>query len=287
MIWISHDLYKNFLRSFNSGDINLSLDIFRSEISDLLTNKSKDFFDLLEKLKIKHNKKQSYEELLDIVLREMKTNEKFVRGLAFLIGQNNEVNKKNPKISWVKLLDTIKRGIEQIAVYFEQNHKQQQLFRKKALDMVELKSSVIGDDNRPMNKKDNTLAWVLGLTALGVVSYLIYRHFNRIEEARLRAESFNLGANQPMMELGGDINPIAATNPTPNVAPIGVTPDAINPKSLAPEYNVSRDVLLPEPIPQMQNPNANVGNVSSGVQINVQPMPPQNVSGIQQNNVSI
>jgi hypothetical protein len=97
MIWVQHDLYKNFLRSFNTGDINLSLDIFRSELSDLLTHKPNDFFSLLEKVKIKFNKKASYEELLDIVLREMKVNEKFVRGLAFIIGENNQVNKKNPK----------------------------------------------------------------------------------------------------------------------------------------------------------------------------------------------
>jgi len=284
VIWVQHDLYKNFLRSFNSGDINLSLDIFRSEVSDLLTNKSNDFFALLDKLKIKYKKSQSYEELLDIVLREIKTNEIFVRGLAFLIGQNNEVNKKNPKISWVKLLDAIKRGIEQIAVYFEQNPRQEFLFRKKALDMVELKSSVIGNDSRLMKKKDNTLAWVLGLTALGVASYLIYRHFNRIEEARLRAESFNHNKPEvPMLENGGGLNSSELKEPVFQ---------HIN----DPSYNVSETVLIPEvkpqmqQIPQMQNQNANVGNnVPSGVQINVQPMQaqPNNIGSIQQNNVGI
>lgn len=288
MIWVQHDLYKNFLRSFNTGDINLSLDIFRSEISDLLTHKTNDFFSLLEKVKIKFNKKASYEELFDIVLREMKVNEKFVRGLAFIIGENNEVNKKNPKISWVKLLDGIKRGVEQIAVYFEQNPKQERLFRKKALEMVELKSSVIGDDNRDINKKDNTVLWILGITALGVAGYLIYRHFNKIEEAKLRAESLKIN-QAPKMETGGDIsvNQLVA-----NEAP------KINPLINDPSYNVSPDVLLPElntNIPQMQNPNSNMGNQNAGgIQIQVQPMtvPQQNlikpnVSSVQQNNVNI
>jgi ribosomal protein L20 len=286
MIWVQHDLYKNFLRSFNTGDINLSLDIFRSELSDLLTHKPNDFFSLLEKVKIKFNKKASYEELLDIVLREMKVNEKFVRGLAFIIGENNQVNKKNPKISWVKLLDGIKRGIEQIAVYFEQNPKQERLFRRKALDMVELKSSVIGDDNREIKKKDNTVLWILGITALGVAGYLIYRHFNKIEEAKLRAESLNI-KETPKMELGGDlsVNQLLAKE-----AP------KVNPLINDPSYNVSPDVLLPEMnnIPQMQNPNANIGNSNAGgIQIQVQPMnvPQQNiapnVSSVQQNNVNI
>lgn len=284
MIWVQHDLYRNFLRSFNTGDINLSLDIFRSEVSDLLTHKPEDFFMLLAKVGIKHSKKMSYEELLDIVLREIKKNEKFVRGLAFVIGENNEVNKKNPKISWVKLLDTIKRGIEQIAVYFEQNPKQERLFRKKALDMVQLKSSVIGDDKRELNKKDNTVLWILGITALGVAGYLIYRHFNKINEAKLRAESLNV-LEKPKMEFGGDL-----------LVKDVIAKEAINPLSLDPSYNVSHDVLIPETnIPQMQNPNANIGNANSGgIQIQVQPMTApqqnivrQNVSSVQQNNVNI
>jgi len=284
MIWVQHDLYKNFLRSFNSGDINLSLDIFRSEVSDLLTNKSNEFFALLDKLKIKHNKRQSYEELLDIVLREMKTNEVFVRGLAFLIGENNQVNKKNPKISWIKLLDTIKRGIEQIAVYFEKNPKQEKLFRKKALDMVELKSSVIGDDNRELKKKDNTVLWILGITAIGVAGYLIYRHFKKIDEARLRAESLNIKSPEaPLLEKGGDLK-------------VGELKEPVFQHINDPAYNVSSDVLLPETnIPQMPNPNSNIGTGNTGgIQIQVQPMSApqpnisqQNVSSVQQNNVNI
>jgi len=284
MIWVQHDLYKNFLRSFNSGDINLSLDIFRSEVSDLLTNKTTDFFALLDKLKIKHNKKQSYEELLDIVLREIKTNEVFIRGLAFLIGENNQVNKKNPKISWIKLLDAIKRGIEQIAIYFEQNPKQEKLFRKKALDMVELKSQIIGDDNRGLKKKDNTVLWILGIAAIGVAGYLIYRHFNRVDEARLRAESLNIKSPEvPMLEKGGDLK-------------LGELKEPVFEHINDPAYNVSSDVLLPETsIPQMPNPNSNMVNGNTGgIQIQVQPMSvpqqnisQQNVSSVQQNNVSI
>jgi hypothetical protein len=194
--------------------------------------------------------------------------------------------KRIQKISWVKLLDGIKRGIEQIAVYFEQNPKQERLFRRKALDMVELKSSVIGDDNREIKKKDNTVLWILGITALGVAGYLIYRHFNKIEEAKLRAESLNI-KETPKMELGGDlsVNQLLAKE-----AP------KVNPLINDPSYNVSPDVLLPEMnnIPQMQNPNANIGNSNAGgIQIQVQPMnvPQQNiapnVSSVQQNNVNI
>lgn len=300
MIWVQHDLYKNFLKSFNSGDINLSLDIFRSELSDLLTHKPNDFFILLEKVGIKHKKKQSYEELLDIVLREMKVNEKFVRGLAFIIGENNKVNKKNPKISWVKLLDTIKRGIEQIAVYFEKNPRAEKLFRKKALDMVELKSSVIGDDNRDLKKKDNTVYWIIGIAVIGIAGYLVYRHFKKIDEARLRAESLN-NSSLAKMELGGDLSVNDSINSNNSLTGNNTNEiNNINAMSNDPSFNVSPDVLKPEVnIPQMPNPNANIQNQNIpnvnpnaiNINVNSNPNPIQNSvnnnPSIQQNNVNI
>jgi hypothetical protein len=299
MIWVQHDLYRNFLKSFNSGDINLSLDIFRSELSDLLTHKPNDFFMLLDKVGIKYKKKQSYEELLDIVLREMKVNEKFVRGLAFIIGENNKVNKKNPKISWVKLLDTIKRGIEQIAVYFEKNPRAEKLFRRKALDMVELKSSVIGDDNRDLKKKDNTVYWIIGISVIGVAGYLVYRHFKKLDEARLRAESLN-GSNLPKMELGGDLSVNDSINA--NNSLVDNNASGLNNNSMIndPSFNVSPDVLQPEVIvPQMPNPNNNIQNQNIpnvnpnaiNINVNSNPNPIQNSTNnspsIQQNNVNI
>lgn len=281
MIWVNHDLYRNFLQSFNTGDINLSLDIFRSEISDILTQKSESFFALLDKLKIKYNKKATYQELLDLIIREMKVNEKFVRGIAFIIGESNEVNKKYPNISWIKLLDAIKRGIEQIANYFEENPRQERYFVKKTLEMIELKSSITGDDTRDLTKKDNSLLWFFGIVALGVAGYLVYRHFNKITEDRLRAESLkapDLSLKQPIMETGGQM-----PSAIPNSSPI------VEPYSLDPEYNVPTDVLIPEQ-PIMSNPNppmqnGNLGNQNMGVQIQVQPMPNNNSN--QQKVVSI
>lgn len=290
MIFVKHDFYKNFLRSFNSGDINLSLDIFRSEITDLLTQKTEDFFSLLHKVGIKHNKKESYQELLDLVIREIKKNEKFVRGLAFIIGQNNNVIKKNPKLSWIKLLDGIKKGIEQIATYFENNPRQEILFKKKSLEMTELKSSVVGDDTRALIKKDYTIHWIFGITSIGIVGYLIYRHYQKIEESRLRIESLNL-SEAPKMELGGNLE---NTNPLP-IQSVNDTPIQ-NDFSNRPEYNVPSDVLLPEfpNVNQTNNQNLNNNysnpnnqmNGQSTVNISVQPMPNpiQNKNNIQSNN---
>lgn len=253
MIWVQHDFYQNFTTSVDSNDIELSLDIFRSELSDLLTSKSKSLYDLLDKLKIKYRKKSSYEELLDIVIREIKVNDKFTRGLSFLIGEANDVVKKNKDVKWDKLLNQITKGIKNIAKYFMDNPSKERRFKRQVLDMIGLKSSFIGDDNRELKKKDNTIAWIVGLTVVGVAAYFIWRHFDKLKQEKMRLESLN----PTSMGGGGNIQSSDIPNPT-------MTSPATTPP-LDPAYSVPSDVLIPE-TPPTTMPN------SGAVQINVQPI---------------
>lgn len=260
MIWVKHDFYSNFTESFNSDDIDLSLDIFRSEISELLTYKSEKLFDLFKKVNIKFNKNQTYEALLNTILREIKKNKKFVNGLAFLIGENNDIIKYHKKVSWEKLLNGIKYGIIRISDYFEKNPRYEHLFKRRVLDMVGLKSSIKGDDNREIKEKDNSVLWFIGLLAVGVAGYFIWRHFDKIKQERLRLESLNTPI-PPKLEVGGNIG---------SVVPKMATAEIIDP-----EFVVPPDVLLPEtpvattnvtnPAPVQINVSTspNVANVSS------------------------
>jgi hypothetical protein len=273
MIWVQHDFYKNFIESFNSEDIDLALDIFRSELSEILTYKSDKLFELFKKLKIKYNKSQSYEELLNTVLREIKKNKKFVAGLSFLIGENNDVVKNHKKIKWQKLLDGITFGIVRIAEYFEKNPRNEMLFKKRMLDMVGLKSSIKGDDKREIKEKDNTVLWIIGLVAVGVAGYFVWRYFDKKKQDRLRAESLN--PTLPKLDSGGSINS-------------GVTgAEQISNPSVAmpidPEYTVPSDVLLPEtphPLSSAPAPPA-IANTGGSVQINVStPTTPASINQI-------
>jgi hypothetical protein len=280
MIWVQHDFYSNFIQGTNSKNIELGLDIFRSEISDLLTYKSDGLYGLFDKLKIKYKKKSSYEELLDIILREMKVNEKFIRGLSFLIGESNNVIKNNPKISWDKLLDKITIGIKKINKYFIDNPRKEMLFKRRTIDMIGLKSSITGNDSRELNKKDNTVLWIFGIVAVGIAGYLVYRYFDNKKQARLRAESLQ-GVN-PMLETGGSIVPEVTGTPMPQmntmseVSPVQSPTSVPNAaQSLDPAFNVANDVLIPEPAInsfQPNNSNINGSNVPS-VNIQVQTMP--------------
>lgn len=280
MIWVQHDFYSNFIQGTNSKNIELGLDIFRSEISDLLTYKSDGLYELFDKLKIKYKKKSSYEELLDIILIEMKANDKFIRGLSFLIGDSNNVIKNYPKVSWEKLLDKITLGIKKINKYFIDNPKKEILFKRRTIDMIGLKSSVTGNDSRELNKKDNTVLWILGIAAIGVAGYFIYRYFDNKKQARLRAESLQ-GVN-PMLETGGSIIPEPISTPIPQmntmseVSPVQTPTSVPNAaQSLDPAFNVANDVLIPEPaVSSFQPSNSNInGSNAPSVNIQVQTMP--------------
>lgn len=272
MIWIQHDFYNNFVKSIETGDIDMSLDIFRSEISDLLTYKSSNLFGLFKKLKISYNKKASYQELVDKVIDLIKKNQKFVRGLSFLIGESNEVVKNNKGVSWQTLLNKITKGIEVIAKYFIDNPKKENLFKKKLKDMIGLKSSVSGDDNRSLNKKDNTFLWIFGIAAVCVGGYLLYRYFDKKRQDRMRLESLNPQSNFNLDEINSLKQDITSTTPTtPTSTPIQEVP-----KPIDPEYIVPNDVLLPESSISQSNPtNPNSPNNTGSVQINVSTIPTQ------------
>jgi hypothetical protein len=265
MIWIQHDFYDNFVKSIETGDIDLSLDIFRSEISDLLTYKTSNLFSLFDKLKIKYRKKSSYKELVDIIVNEIKTNKKFVRGLSFLICESNQVFKNNKSESWQKILNRITKGIETIAKYFIDNPKKEVYFKKNLKDMIGLKSSVSGDDNRQLEKKDNTLFWIFGIAAVCVAGYFIYTYFDKKRQERMRLESLN----PTNTDLDKSLLSQTPTTPTP-------IPTSSAPAPIDPAYSVPSDVLLPD------NNLNNLNNPTGGVQINVSTVP-QNLADSQIN----
>jgi hypothetical protein len=232
MIWIQHDFYENFVKSIQTKNV----------------------FGLFDKLKISYSKKASYQELVDIIINQIKTNQKFVRGLSFLIGESNEVAKKNKKEDWQKLLNNITNGINIVAKYFIDNPKRENLFKRQIKDMIGLKSSVTGNDSRELEKKDNTVLWIIGIAAVCVAGYLVYRYFDKKRQERMRLESLNPNSF-----------PSSSPMPDTKLEVPDLTNQVTQPKPIDPSFSVPDDVLLPEsPIP-----TANTG----GVQINVSTTP--------------
>jgi len=254
MIWVSHDLFSNLTGSVASGDTELTLSIFKSELSDLIVYNTDKLFELFDKVEVKYKKSDSDEVIVGKVLDEMNTNAKFIRGLSFLIAESNDVIKNNKDKKWKTLLDKITSAVKKINTNLA-DPKDRQLFQKQTLEMIEIKASKVGNRDRKIKKKDYTVLWIFGIAIVGVSAYLLFEYLRkkRIEKA--------LAMNVAKMELGGQTAPTdlpppnsaqvapvnPATQPLPAVATAPVVPK-YDPTD--PAFNVSESVLVPAPQPQ-------------------------------------
>lgn len=230
MIWIQHDFYSNFTSSVGSGDTELATNIFVSEVTDLLVYKTDKLFDLFDKVGIKYSPQQSDEEIIDKIIENIQSNEKFVKGLAFLMAENNDSINENKGENAVKLLNNVSGGIRKIANEFKEKPRFKQSTKIDLLDMTKTKESKVGDRNRRILKKDNTVLWLVLLVGAGFGAYYLWKYVKRKEAEKL--------AN------GG-----VAITPTPEVTPTSQVSASPTPPPTPPLPQPPSDVLLP-PQPQ-------------------------------------
>ena len=167
-----------------------------------------------------------------------------------MVEGSNTIN-QNKKVAWVKILNSVTKGIKIIAKYFKDYPIKESLFKRKTLEMLGLKSSITGNDSRELKKKDNTVLWILGIIGVSVAGYFIYRYFDKQKEARLKAESLD---RMNKLNNGGFIE-----IPLQQQVPTQVQQVQMPPAPIDPAYIVPTDVLIPEqqmmqPLQTMQQP---------------------------------
>ncbi len=244
MIWVQHDFYSNFTGSVTSGDTGMTLSIFKSELSDLIVYNIDKLFELFDKVGVKYKKTETDEQIVDKVLNEININAKFVKGLAFLISDSNDVIKKNKDKSWTAILNKVSGVIKKISDCFAKNPKSKQLFQKSILEMIATKSSKVGNRNRQIQNKDYTVYWIVGIVVVGIGSYLLWEYSQKRKLKRIEAMKSGVFGS------GGAVSKeITPEIPTPEQAiqPVATAP-VVPPKPINndPAFNVSHDVLIPE-----------------------------------------
>src|ERR1035437_7997068 len=102
-----HDFMSNFNGGVASGDVELTIDLWVNELSDLIVHSPEKVVDLLNKTKVTASKEDTNEQIIDKILNNIGNNTKLNRGISFLIGeQNNLVNKSNND-DWKTNIDVI------------------------------------------------------------------------------------------------------------------------------------------------------------------------------------
>jgi hypothetical protein len=180
-MFLEHDFYSNFSQSLQSGDSKMTNDIIIDELSELIVHDYTKIFDLLSKVGVRVSPNISDEQLVDILLNEMRTNKKLVRGLAFLIADKNElINSKTDEKSGRKYVDYVSNNLDTSFKNILRTQNETKKFKTSLMNQVKSKDSTVADRTRNVVTPSYFWRNVLIVTAIAGVSYLIYYNCDKI-----------------------------------------------------------------------------------------------------------
>jgi len=235
-----HDFYSNFTASLKTGDLDLTNDILANEVSDCIVFETDKIIKALNQAEIKIDKNNTDEDIVDAVIKNINTNEKFKKALAFTIAEGNEMLvAKNDKTKQLKMIDTITKGLSKVG---NEVSKNPEAFKTSTMDQVVSKAAKRTEYKRTIWNKDKSgmgegkvLLIALGVLAVGVL--IIY-----FRQKRSVAQAI------PNMIMGGV--PIQHDPGTPVITPEPI----VSPPPVAPPTAVQPIALLPEPVVQTPTP---------------------------------
>lgn len=234
-----HDFYSNFSASLKSGDLDLTNDILANEVSDCIVFETDKIIKALNQADIKIDKNNTDEDIVDAVIKNINTNEKFKKALAFTIAEGNEMLvAKNDKAKQLKMISSITDGLSKVG---KEVAKSPDSFKTSTMDQVVSKAAKRTEYKRTIWNKDKSgvsggkiLLISLGVLALAVI-IIYYRQKRAVAQAI------------PNMIMGGDMTPAAAF-PDPGTPIIPASPVVASPPPIAPPAVVQPIALLPEPV---------------------------------------
>ena len=176
MVYVHHDMFSNFNSSLTSEDLDLTIDIVVSEISDFIVHDVKKFIEILNKAGIKADETMPDEALVDLLLANLPKNANLSKTLAFQIADVNGVinNDEGTKEEWVSKINVIADGIKKVADEIKNKPTLTKEIKADVMKHIYAKSALKGDYKRVIlnpNKKRKKLYWVLGISGavLGVI----------------------------------------------------------------------------------------------------------------------
>lgn len=224
MLFLKHDFYSNFSSSVNAGDNNSIIDLITNETSELIVYKREELIEFLNSVGVEVKESQSDEKIIDQLLAGFPKNIKMIKGLAFLIYQNNKENQKpnNDKARTYAQIDMIASGILGIGDSFEYHPQLKKEFKNTLLNKVETKAEIVGDRKIKIRENANGKYWFWGtlvvVTTIGVYLFVKYKDKLIIKDKPT-----------PTPEAVPEVAPVAQpTTEIPSATPTDVAPNNIN-----------------------------------------------------------
>ena len=214
MLYLNHDFYSNFNSGIQSGDNDFITDMIVNELSELIVYNHDSLLDLMNSVGISVNEKMSDEKVINLILSNIKENIKLVKGLAFLIAQNNlnvknvrvvksqngqeTVMKSGEKAATISQIDMVASGIVGLADTFKYKPQLEKEFKIKLMEKIKTKSKAVGDRKIKHEDSGNGKYWLLAILVIGagVGAYFYFK--NKKAKAELGMELAEAGTEVPV-----------------------------------------------------------------------------------------
>jgi hypothetical protein len=233
---MNHDFLSNFDGSVDSGDVELSLDLWVNEISDLIVIDSDKVVALLNKTNVPAKITDSDEELVDKILTNVGTNKKLNRGISFLIGEQNNLIKEESN-DWREVIDKIANTYEVVLVKFSQIPSLKASVKNDIMQHIKSKANsskessgvdgstaggrVIFKEETPdevKTKRKKIFWWVVGgVVVLTAIGFGIHYYRKNKKAASL------LGEGGALLNGGSTPTPTPIPTVKPNATTVAVT----------------------------------------------------------------
>ena len=186
MLFLKHDFYSNFSSSVNAGDNNSIIDMITNETSELIVYKRDELIEFINSVGVEAKENQSDEKIIDKILVGFPKNTKLIKGMAFLIYQNNLQQTEGRDISITKdraatfrQIDMVASGITGIGDSFEYHPQLRKEFKNILLNKIETKAKIVGDRKIKIRENANSkyIFWgaVILIITVGVIVFVKYK----------------------------------------------------------------------------------------------------------------
>jgi hypothetical protein len=207
MIYVENDFYSNFQGAIKSNDDQSLKVMVIDQISTLIAKHRGELLELFQKAGVRTSVNPSNEEIVNLIIENIKVNVKLRAGLSFLIAKNNDLlatavkntrkgdkkeKEKQEKINYEESADTVTYIANSINILMEDlkgeslssfKEKLQQQTNNKAPNFSSQAYSKVEGQQTPTKKKSNLWKWALVIAVVGGVYYAYKKGmFNKTSE---------------------------------------------------------------------------------------------------------
>lgn len=250
MQFLNHDYYSNFEGAVKSGDVDLTIDLWVNEVSDIIMSDAGKVISLLNKVGIKTDENVSDEEIVENIMNNIAVNSQLNKGISFLIAEFNGIMKSGG--DWKTKVDNIAATYKTLLDKALTNPTTSGSIKTDIMKQIKAKADAKGDYKRIIfkqeppvaatKKKNRKALYIIGgLVVLAAIGIGIYYYRKNKNAKLLLADGGNLTPLPPMggtAATGGQVNtpaPVISSNNmnvgnvTPTIAASTPAPVNVNP----------------------------------------------------------